>query len=226
MTDMTADLAAPPNTPRLLRLQFVAAIAAGGFLFADGPPIAAAAQTETTETIIIIRHGEKPAAGLGQLSCQGLNRALALPSVLRKAFGTPTAIFAPNPSEQKPDNGTPYDYVRPLATIEPSAIAFGLPIHSAIGQARIDDLRRELNGPAYRDATVFVAWEHTMGAKLARALMKQHGGDPDQVPEWKGGDFDSIYAVRVKRSGPSTTASFELGRQGLDGQKPTCPGAD
>ena len=31
----------------------------------------------TVETLICIRHGEKPATGLGQLSCQGLNRALA-----------------------------------------------------------------------------------------------------------------------------------------------------
>ncbi len=187
-------------------------------------PTFAATPPETTETIVIIRHGEKPAAGLGQLSCQGLNRALALPSVLRKAFGTPAAIFAPNPSEQKADNGTLYDYVRPLATIEPTAIAFGLPVHSGIGQARIEDLRRQLNAPAWHDATVLVAWEHTMGADLARALMKQHGGDPNQVPEWKGGDFDSIYTVRIKRGASSTTASFELGHQGLDGQPATCPG--
>jgi hypothetical protein len=31
------------------------------------------------ETIIFIRHGEKPLSGLGQITCQGLNRALALP---------------------------------------------------------------------------------------------------------------------------------------------------
>lgn len=42
--------------------------------------IAASVWAETT--IVIIRHGEKPSAGLGQLSCQGLNRALALPQVL------------------------------------------------------------------------------------------------------------------------------------------------
>jgi len=188
------------------------------------PALAADPPSEATQTIVIIRHGEKPAAGLGQLSCQGLNRALALPSVLRKAFGTPAAIFAPNPSEQKHDNGTLYDYVRPLATIEPTAIAFGLPIHSAIGQARIDDLRRQLNAPALRDGTVLVAWEHTMGANLARALMKQHGGNPDQVPEWKSADFDSIYTVKIKRSGSTSSASFELAHQGLDGQPTTCPG--
>ncbi len=33
------------------------------------------------ETLVFVRHGEKPAQGYGQLNCQGLNRALALPAV-------------------------------------------------------------------------------------------------------------------------------------------------
>ncbi|HEX3993473.1 MAG TPA: hypothetical protein VHX39_20045, partial [Acetobacteraceae bacterium] len=95
-----------------------------------GNMTAKAADVAKVETIALIRHGEKPPAGLGQLTCQGLNRALALPAVIRKVFRRPAAIFAPNPAEQKPDNGTLYDYVRPLATVEPTAIAFGLPIHA------------------------------------------------------------------------------------------------
>ena len=63
------------------------------------------------ETIVMVRHGEKPAAGLGQLNCQGLHRSLALPRVLQQKFGTPTAIFAPNPGIQKEDRGTPYNFI-------------------------------------------------------------------------------------------------------------------
>src|SRR5580698_4120771 len=77
------------------------------------------ASTQTVETIVCIRHGEKPPGGLGQLTCRGLNRALALPEVLLKKFGMPQFIFAPNPT-QKADPGG-YYYVRPLATIEPTA---------------------------------------------------------------------------------------------------------
>jgi hypothetical protein len=183
-----------------------------------------AAEPATTETIVLVRHAEKPSNGLGQLDCQGLNRALALPPVLRKAFGTPAAIFAPNPSEQKPDDGKLYDYVRPLATIEPAAITFGLPVHAEIGQSRIDDLRAQLDLPVYRDAYVLVAWEHTMAMLLARALMKEYGGNADAVPDWKSNDFDSIYVLRIRRSGSSATASFELNHEGLDGQPTTCPG--
>src|SRR5215471_6020271 len=79
-------------------------------------------------TIVILRHGEKPALGLGQLSCQGLNRALALPRILLSRYGVPVAIYAPNPSVKKEDRGTAYAYVRPLATVEPLAISTGLPL--------------------------------------------------------------------------------------------------
>lgn len=44
-------------------------------------------------TIVILRHGEKPGRGLGQLSCQGLNRALALPPILLSRYGVPVAIY-------------------------------------------------------------------------------------------------------------------------------------
>ncbi len=76
-----------------------------GMVFSMLQPIATWSQTVTTEpitteTIVFVRHGEKPAAGLGQLDCQGLNRALALPPVIA-AFGKVDAIFAPNPSQQK-----------------------------------------------------------------------------------------------------------------------------
>jgi len=179
---------------------------------------------DATETIVMIRHGEKPAAGLGQLNCQGLNRALALPAVLEKQFGKPAAIFAPNPSEQKSDDGKMYDYIRPLATIEPAAIAYGLPVNADIGQSKIDELNKALTAPEFRNAYVLVAWEHFMAMNEARALMNQFGADPAVVPEWKGSDFDSIFIVRIDQFGPVTRARFQLGKEGLDGQPTTCPG--
>ncbi|MGA3005729.1 MAG: hypothetical protein ABSE20_28840 [Acetobacteraceae bacterium] len=187
-------------------------------------PLASAEDVAKVETIALIRHGEKPATGLGQLDCQGLNRALALPAVIRKAFGQPAAIFAPNPAEQKADLGTMYDYVRPLATVEPAAIVFGLPIHADIGQSRIDDLRQQLDLPIYHDAVVLVGWEHRELVPLAQALLQEHGGDPKLVPKWNDGDFDSIYLLKIRRSGTATTASFEVSHEGLNGQPTSCPG--
>src|SRR4051812_11649881 len=74
------------------------------------------------QTIVLFRHGEKPADGLGQLTCQGLRRALALPDVLLPRFGTPDFLYAPNPGSKIDDRGGSFYYVRPLATIEPVAI--------------------------------------------------------------------------------------------------------
>jgi len=185
---------------------------------------AVAADRPVIETIVLVRHGEKPALGLGQLNCQGLNRALALPAVISKQFGRPDAIFAPNPAESKEDHEHPYNYVRPLATIEPAAIAFGLPVDASIGVSNLDTLRQKLESPAYRSALLVVAWEHVDIAKLARLLIADHGGDPAIVPDWQDGDFDSIYVVRLTQTGAGTTATFDHRREDLDGQPTTCPG--
>ncbi len=98
-------------SPSILRISLVLACLAGTLpLFAAKPPAA------NEETIVAIRHGEKPPGGLGQINCRGLNRALALPSVLIGRFGKPDYIYAPNPSVMVSDgNSKPtYSYVRPL----------------------------------------------------------------------------------------------------------------
>jgi hypothetical protein len=191
------------------------AACAAAILFSDAGSAA--------ETIVFIRHGEKPANGLGQLDCQGFNRALALPAMLQKAFGKPDAIFAPNPADQKKDEGEEYDYVRPLATVEPAAIAFGLPVRAEIGFDDSNGLRKALEGEAFRDATILVGWEHKIIVDVARELLIAHGGDPADVPKWKGDDFDSIYVVKIDWSGPTPTATFAQSSEGLNGQPEACP---
>jgi hypothetical protein len=178
-----------------------------------------------TETLVFIRHGEKPQAGLGQLSCKGLNRALALPAVIKAGFGKPDAIFAPDPSIRKEDGGASYDYIRPLATVEPTAIAFGLPVDTSFGYEDIASLQAALDKPEYRKATVLIAWEHKQITALSRQILGANGGDADQVPKWKGKDFDSISVIRIVRDGDKTTASFERRKEMLDRQSDTCPGA-
>src|SRR6185437_56371 len=116
--------------------------------------------TTTTETIVFMRHGEKPSGGYGQLTCQGLQRALALPSVLTSRYGNAQFIFAPDPAVKIPDAAGSFNYVRPLATIEPTAIRLGLPVNTQYGYTDIADLQSELTGPQYSAATVYVTWEH------------------------------------------------------------------
>ena len=178
------------------------------------------AQADTT--LVLFRHGEKPAQGLGQLSCQGLNRALALPGVLVAQFGTPQALYAPNPGVTAIDRGTPYHYIRPLATIEPTAIRLGLPVNTTWGLTSLNEVGAELLSPAHRGQTLFVAWEHHLLVRLTRALVAEVQGDPTTVPDWPDDDFDTIFVVRIPLSGP---ARFERSREGLDGLSSTCPGA-
>lgn len=187
-------------------------------------PATRAQDPVATQTIVLLRHGEKPPAGLGQLDCQGLNRALALPPVLTRRFGQPAAIFAPNPATKVRDPGGVFDYIRPLATIEPTAIALGLPVDASVGFTDIDGLQGRLGEPHLRDALVFVAWEHGRIVMIARSLLARHNGDAAAVPAWRDDDFDSIYVVRITRSGERTSARFEHTHEGLNNQPRHCPG--
>jgi hypothetical protein len=185
---------------------------------------AVSAEPPVTETIVLVRHGEKPIEGLGQLNCQGLNRALALPFAIEKLFGKPDAVFAPDPAQSKEDHGRPYNYIRPLATIEPMAILFGLPVDASVGFADIGALRHKLESSDYRSAVVVVAWEHHEIENLARQLVSAHGGDPATVPDWQDEDFDSIYVVKLTQTDAGIAVSFELRHEGLDGKPAACPG--
>lgn len=175
------------------------------------------------ETIVFVRHAEKPEQGLGQLSCQGLNRAMKLPASLRTQFGKPDALFAPNPGIRKNDKGVSYNYIRPLATIEPTAIQAGMPVNTDLGFKDSDGLVKALVAPQYANATVFVAWEHYFAMQASRALMSQFGGDPKVVPKWQNPDFDSIYVVHLHTNADgSRKATFELKHEGLNNQPENC----
>jgi len=173
------------------------------------------------ETIVFFRHGEKPSRGYGQLTCQGLNRALALPSVLLAKFGRPQYLYAPNPNVKISDpSGLSY-YDRPLATIEPTAVRVGRDVWTKYGYNDIAGLQARLITPTKAGTTVFVAWEHIYLQKLVQNIMNAYGGGVS-VPSWPGTDYDRLYIVRVYY-GTSITAQFHRDREWLDGQATTCP---
>ena len=179
------------------------------------------------QTIVFLRHGEKPPQGLGQLDCQGLNRALALPAVLQARFGAPTAIYAPDPGFTAKDKGIAYNYIRPLATIEPTAIGLGMPVNTAFGLEQIGQLEQALLTPANRSATIFVAWEHNLARQAVQHLVSAAGGDAGQVPPWGHDDFDSLYVLRVTwRQDKPVSVRFEKQAEGLDHLSNVCPGPE
>ena len=225
---------------RLVTISVVAAICVVGPLAAQDatgatpPPLAAvepANDGARVETIILIRHGEKPANDEGQLTCQGLNRALALPDVLIARYGAAQFVFAPA-TTKKPvgkksgaEPGTAYSYVRPLMTIEPTAIRLGLPVETKFAFDEIGVLQSELTLPAYQRAVIFVAWEHTLLDQFVKRLMTSFGSDATEVPDWPGDDFDSIFVVRIRTEGGKRTVTFAHEQEGLNGLSKDCPGA-
>jgi hypothetical protein len=168
----------------------------------------------TVETIVCIRHGEKPPGGLGQLNSRGLNRSLALPKVLLAKFGTPQFIFAPNPTQKS--DGNKYYYIRPLATIEPTAIRCGLPVNTEFGYQEIQGLESELAKPEYQNAVVFVAWEHGLLDDFAKNVVKDNGGDVTQVPAWPGKDYDTIFVFKITNDHGQKSFSFTIDHEGLN----------
>ena len=178
------------------------------------------------ETLVMIRHGEKPLEGLGQLTCKGLNRAIALPSMLIGRYGKPDFIFAPNPSVQVRDHGGGYSYVRPLATIEPTAISLGMPVDAQIAYDRIDLLEQSLLQPAFEDSKIFVAWEHVKLRDFAVDMLKRYGAGRVDVPDWPNSDYETIYVFHIKRTGQGTPqATLEIQQEGLSGSlSDACPG--
>ena len=173
-------------------------------------------------TIVILRHGEKPTLGLGQLSCQGLNRALALSKILLSRYGNPIAIYAPNPAIKKDDKGVPYAYVRPLATIEPLAIRAGMPVSIDWELTDIEALATKLL--EREEGTQVVAWEHHWAEKLARQLFSSTGGNPDEVPRWLDDDFDSLFVIRLSRdSSGKRQVTFAHEQEGLVDLPAACP---
>jgi hypothetical protein len=179
------------------------------------------------ETIVAIRHAEKPSGGLGQLSCKGLNRSLALPAVLTHKFGKPEAIYAPNPSPRIFDDFHFYFYVRPLTTIEPTAISLGMPVNTKIGYNKIRTLRSELLSRSNRSKLIFVAWEHAELNDFAKQMLKSFGQDPSAVPKWPDDDYDRIYVFKIVQHRGKSSLTFQVDHEGLnDSLKESCPGGE
>ncbi len=177
------------------------------------------------ETIVAIRHAEKPPSSLGQLTCKGLNRALALPKVLVPRYGKPDRIYAPDPGTRVGRLGNlSYSYVRPLITIEPTAIQLELPVNALIGFKNVGQLRKELLAPENANSVIYLAWEHAYLNEFAKRLLKAYGKDQSAVPDWPNEEYDRIYVFRIKEVDGKKDLSFSVESQGLTGSlSDKCP---
>lgn len=188
----------------------------------DSTTVTAAPPVNGTETLVFMRHGEKPTGGYGQLTCQGVQRALALPSVLTARYGNAQNVFAPNPAVMIPDPAGSFYYVRPLATIEPTAVSLGLPVNVQFGYSSITGLQSALVDTTFANSTIYIAWEHSYLQQIVQNLMNAYGGGAT-VPAWVSTDYDSLYVVRLTYVNSVITAQFTHDYEGLNGLSTACP---
>ncbi|SEM67725.1 hypothetical protein SAMN04487857_1045 [Pseudomonas sp. ok272] len=185
-----------------------------------------ATPADGTQTLVFLRHAEKPAGGLGQLNCQGLNRALNLAQLLPEKFGKANYVFAANPTrnveEGEFDNS--YSYIRPLMTISPSAIKLGLPVNINFSANDTSDLADELLHDKYHDSIIYTAWSHGYLPELINEVAQDAVGGTHTITEdWPSGDFDSLYVLTLTWHNGKATLQSEHVKQGLDNGSDTCP---
>jgi hypothetical protein len=138
--------------------------------------------------IVFIRHGEKPLKG-DNLTCQGLNRSLALPAVLYAKFGIPAYTYVPSMEE-----GSATKHARMFQTVSPFAARYNLTINSSLQEKDSASIAKELLS---RKGTVLVVWEHKAIPSIVRAL-----GLKDDDLHWSDDDFDSIWIVTFDKGAP------------------------
>ena len=189
-------------------------------------PLTSAEPVDGVQTLVFLRHGEKPAGGLGQLNCQGLNRAMNLASVLPEKFGKADYVFAANPTrnveEGEKDNS--YSYIRPLMTISPSAIKLGLPVNIKFSANDTSALADELVENKYHNATIYTAWSHGYLPELINKVASEASGEKHTITDdWSGGDYDTLYVLTLTWHNGKASLLSRNYKQGLNNGEETCP---
>jgi len=154
-------------------------------------------QKDNEFRIVLIRHGEKPEDGYG-LSCQGTNRASALPAVLYAKFGLPGIIYVPSFTQSDTTK-----HSRMYQTISPFTRKYGLKLNS---NYKVNDISGVAKNILKQKGTVLVVWEHKGLVDLAEQL-----GVKEKV-RWKDDDFDSIWIITFSKKGKTRLA---LDQEGL-----------
>jgi len=153
------------------------------------------AASGTLKQVVIIRHAEKPDKG-DNLSCQGFNRALALPAMLYEKYKLPDHIFVPDLKDGKSTN-----QARMYQTILPFAIKYNLNIYTRYD---VDDVKGLTAAIIKTSGYALVVWEHNNIDDIVKAL-----GVEDKGLKWKDSDYDTIWVITFKDGKPTLTVDKE-----------------
>lgn len=180
----------------------------------DGAVVPATANSN--ETLYIVRHAEAHPQGYwsdNEYVGAGQWRALDLPSALRGKM-TPDQVWSADPATftvgTVSDSGEHYwSTLAPALTVEPYAIANGLPLNLASSlDLTSPSLPRDTSdffftGGAFSNHTVLLGWMYVQTTQLITALLASYfpnGGAP-AAPVWSATDYDSIWIVTLDASG-------------------------
>lgn len=176
---------------------FIALLVNAAFLILALP---ATAGVDKGLKVVIIRHGEKPSSG-DNLSCQGENRALAIPAVLYGKFGKPDYTYVPSMDMDKSTS-----HARMFQTITPFAVKYNLTINSKYDEKSYSDVAKSV---LKKSGTVMLVWEHSAIPDVASALGVKN------PPQWSDSDFDSIWVITY------TTGKAALDTSNQEGLTPS-----
>jgi len=162
--------------------------------------------------VVIMRHGEKPAEG-DNLSCAGLNRALALPAVLNRLLPAPPN-FTYVPIIGTNDDST--SQARMFQTVTPYAVQHNLCVNSDYAVENTAGLAKELRR---QRGTALLVWEHKAIPEIAK-----HLGIEGELA-WPDEDFDSIWLIEFSGGGAKGKAKRPVLTRSSAGIRPAaaCP---
>jgi hypothetical protein len=177
------------------------------------------AQTNTNETIYMIRHAEAHPQDFwddGNYTCAGQWRALDLPNALQGKI-KPNQVYSIDPAQvlegaESASGNSNWSYVKPSLTVEPYAVAnnlpFGLIASFQIFASNAPRLASDFffNGGEFSNQTMLTAWEHAHIPATVNALISTyfpHGVGPT-APDWPGGDYDTVWTVTLDAKGNLT----------------------
>lgn len=195
--------------------EFTAADQARFYLLYLLSPFAPAVPTppkDPTLRVILIRHGEKPADG-DNLTCAGLNRALALPAVLGQLMPTPPDYtYVPLIGT----DGKKTTSVRMFQTVTPYAVQHNLTLNSDYADDNITGITKAIR---HHRGTVLLVWEHNSMVKIVEKL-----GIKEPL-SWPDADFDSIWTISFSGGGRKGKAKRPTLVKSQQGIRPavTCP---
>lgn len=187
------------------------------------------ANINRNQVVYIVRHAEAhPDPGYrfenGNFVAAGQWRALALPDALRGKM-SPGVVYSVDPAQWYPVGHSNFSYVRPSLTVLPYVVANKLPYHLVSSFSILDKQVAQLasdhffTGGKLSDQTVLLAWESGRIKPLINALLASYGTSslPLLPASWPGGDYDTIWTVRLDAQG-NLTVDNEL-CEGIDSTK-------